>query len=105
MQHIIKHDLSPDLAKRAAEKAAEHYTAKWERYDARTTWLSDTHVEITFHVKGVSVAATIDMEPGQAVIAMQKVPFLLRPFKNMALDVVQRMMEKWIAKAKRGELG
>ncbi len=105
MQHIIKHDLSPDLAKRAAEKAAEHYTAKWEKYDAKTTWLTDTHAEITFRVKGVSVAATIDMEPGQAVIDMQKVPFLLRPFQNMALDVVQRMMEKWIAKAKRGELG
>ena len=105
MQHIIKHDLSPDLAKRAAEKAAEHYTAKWEKYDAKTTWLSDTHAEITFRVKGVSVAATIDMEPGQAVIDMQKVPFLLRPFQNMALDVVQRMMEKWIAKAQRGELG
>ena len=105
MQHIIKHDLSPELAKRAAEKAAEHYTAKWEKYDAKTTWPSDTHAEITFRVKGVRVAATIDMEPGQAVIAMQKVPFLLRPFQNMALDVVQRMMEKWIAKAKRGELG
>ncbi|MBW1831775.1 MAG: hypothetical protein JRJ10_08775 [Deltaproteobacteria bacterium] len=51
------------------------------------------------------VAATIDMQPGQAVIDMQKVPFLLRPFRNMALDVVQRMMEKWIAKAKSGELG
>ena len=105
MQHIIKHDLSPDLAKRAAEKAAEHYTAKWEKYDAKTTWLSDTHAEITFRVKGVSVAATVDMEPGRAVIDMQKVPFLLRPFQNMALDVVQRMMEKWIAKAQRGELG
>ncbi len=95
MQHIIKHALSPELAKKAAEKAAEHYTAKWEKYDAKTTWLSDTHAEITFRVKGVNVAATIDMQPGQAVIDMQKVPFLLRPFRNMALDVVQRMMEKW----------
>jgi hypothetical protein len=56
-------------------------------------------------VKGVNVAATIDMQPGQVVIDMQRVPLLLRPFKNMALDVVQRTMEKWIAKAKDGELG
>jgi hypothetical protein len=105
MQHIIKHDLSPELAKKAAEKAAEHYIAKWEKYDAKTTWRSDNHAEVSFRVKGVNVVATIDMQPGQAVIDMQKVPFLLRPFKNMALDVVQKAMEKWIAKAKAGELG
>jgi hypothetical protein len=105
MQHIIKHDLSPELAKKAAENAAEHYTTKWQKYDAKTTWLSDTKAEISFHVKGVHVAATIDMQPGQVVIDMQKVPLLLRPFKNMALGVVQKTMEQWIAKAKAGELG
>lgn len=104
MEHIIKHDLSPELAKKAADKAAEHYTTKWAKYDAKTTWLSDTNAEISFHVKGVNVVASIEMQPGQAVIDMQKVPLLLRPFKNMALDVVQRMMEKWIIKAKNGEL-
>lgn len=104
MEHIIKHNLSPELAKKAADKAAEHYTKKWEKYDAKSTWVTDTTAEITFHVKGVHVAATVDMQPGQAVIEMQKVPFLLRPFKNMALDVVQRTMEKWIDKAKNGEL-
>ena len=104
MEHIIKHDLSPALARKAAAKAAEHYTTKWEKYDAKSTWVTDTRAEVTFHVKGVNVAASIDMLPGQVVIEMQKVPLLLRPFKNMALDVVQRMMEKWIAKAKNGEL-
>ena len=104
MQHIIKHDLSPELAKKAAEKASEHYTKKWEKYDATTTWTSDTHADVNFHVKGVHVAATIDLEPGEVVIDMKKVPILLRPFKNMALDVVQKTMEKWIARAKNGEL-
>jgi hypothetical protein len=104
MQHVIKHDLSPELAKKAANKAADYYTEKWAKYDAKTTWASDTHAEITFHVKGVSVAATVDMRPGEVVIDMEKVPLLLRPFKNMALDVVQRTMQKWIDKAKNGEL-
>ena len=104
MQHIIKHDLSPELAKKAANKAAEYYTEKWAKYDAKTTWTSDSHADITFHVKGVSVAATVDMEPGQVIIDMNKVPLLLRPFKNMALDVVHKTMEKWIVRAKNGEL-
>ena len=104
MEHIIKHDLSPELAKKAADKAAEHYTKKWEKYDAKSTWVTDDKAEITFRVKGVNVAATVEMQPGQAVIEMQKVPLLLRPFKNMALDVVQRTMEKWMERAKNGEL-
>ena len=104
MQHIIKHDLSPELSKKAAERAADYYTKKWEKYNAKATWTSDTHVDITFNVKGVSVAATVDLQPGQAVVDMQKVPLLLRPFKNMALDTVERTLEKWILKAKNGEL-
>lgn len=104
MEHIIKHDLSPELAKKAADKAAEHYTKKWEKYDAKSTWVADDKAEITFRVKGVNVAATVEMQPGQAVIEMQKVPLLLRPFKNMALDVVQRTIEKWMERAKNGEL-
>jgi hypothetical protein len=104
MEHIIKHDLSPELAKKAADKAAEHYTKKWAKYDAKSTWVTDDKAEITFRVKGVNVAATVEMQPGQAVIEMQKVPLLLRPFKNMALDVVQRTIEKWMERAKNGEL-
>lgn len=104
MQHIIKHELSPELAKKAANKAAEHYTEKWKKYDANVDWLTDTHAEITFHVKGVNVVGTVDMQPGEVVVDMQKVPLLLRPFKNMALDVVQKTMQKWIDKAKSGEL-
>ena len=104
MEHIITHDLSPELAKKAANKAAEHYTKKWEKYDAKTTWVTDDKAEIAFRVKGVNVSATIEMQPGRAVIEMQKVPLLLRPFKSMALDVVHRTMEKWIERARNGEL-
>jgi hypothetical protein len=104
MEHVIKHDLSQELAKKAAEKAAEHYTKKWEKYDAEMAWKSETEAEITFHVKGVNVAATLELQPGRVVIDMKKVPLLLRPFKNMALDIVHKTMDKWIAKAKRGEL-
>ncbi len=104
MEYTIAHDLSPELAKKAAQKAAEHYTQKWAKYNAKTVWLSENHAEITFHVKGVDVAATVDMRPGQVAIDMKKVPLLLRPFKKMALDVVHKTMAKWIDKAKRGEL-
>jgi len=104
MEYTIEHDLSPELAKKAAQKAADHYTQKWAKYNAQTIWSGDDHAEITFHVKGVNVVATVDMRPGQVVIDMKKVPILLRPFKKMALDVVHKTMTKWIEKAKNGEL-
>lgn len=104
MEYIIKHDLSPELAKKAADKAAECYTKEWEKYDAKSTWVGDDKAEIAFRVKGVNVVATVEMQPGQAVIEMQEVPLLLRPFENMALDVVRRTMENWMVRAKNGEL-
>ena len=103
MKHIIKHDLSPELAKKAATKAAERYTAKFEKYNARTDWHSDTHAEISFRVKGLDVAATMDLEPEQVALDME-VPFILRPFKKKALGVVEEVIQKWIDKARNGEL-
>ncbi|MEM7135862.1 MAG: polyhydroxyalkanoic acid system family protein [Myxococcota bacterium] len=104
MDYTIKHDLSPELARKAAQKAAEYYTNKWAKYDAKTTWHGEDQAEISFRVKGVDVAAKLDMQPGQIVVAMDKVPLLLRPFKSKALDVVQQTMTKWVEKAKNGEL-
>ncbi len=103
MRHIIKHELSPELAKKASAAAADHYTAKFAKYDASTEWVSDTHADISFHVKGMDVGATIDLEPGQLVVDME-VPLMLLPFKKKALSVIEEVIEKWIRKAKDGEL-
>lgn len=103
MKHIVKHDLSPELTRKACEKAIERYTAKWQKYDAKATWVSDTHVEVAFSVKGVHPKATVDLEPGQLVMDMH-VPLLLRPFKNKALSVIEQVIQKWMTKAKNGEL-
>ena len=32
------------------------------------------------------------------------VPFLLKPFKSKALEVIEREIKVWVAKAKRGEI-
>ncbi|MEM8609835.1 MAG: polyhydroxyalkanoic acid system family protein [Myxococcota bacterium] len=104
MDYTIKHDLSPELARKAAQKAADYYTEKWQKYNATATWHDEDHAEISFRVKGVDVAATLEMQPGQIVVDMKKVPLILRPFKKQALDVVQKTMTKWVEKAKNGEL-
>lgn len=103
MKHCIKHDLSPELARKAVAKAAERYTEKWEKYDAKVNWVNEDKADITFHVKGMNVAAHLELIPGQATIEMD-VPFVLRPFRKKALSVVEEVIQKWIGKAQRGEL-
>src|SRR5690349_1724596 len=100
MKHCVKHNLSLDVAKKAIDKATERYTEKFKKYDAKAEWTSDRHMDITFHVKGLNLKATLDVEPKQAVIDME-VPLLLRPFKGKALSVIDEVVQKWIAKAEQ----
>ena len=103
MKHIIKHDLSPEMAKKVADKAAERYTAKFAKYDAKMNWVNDSTASVSFRVKGIAAAATIELKPGQ-IEADMDVPLLLRPFKKLALSVVDETFQKWIDKAHNGEL-
>lgn len=103
MKYYIDHDLSPELAKKAALAAADRYTEKFAKYDAKTTWIDDKHAKITFNVKGIHVGATMDLEPKRIGVDME-VPLLLRPFKSKAIAVVEDTVKKWIDKAHAGEL-
>ena len=103
MKHIIKYDISPELARKAATKAAERYTEKFSDYDVKTVWNTENNAVISFRVKGLDVSATMDLEPNQVSLDMQ-VPFILRPFKKKALHVVKEVIRKWIGKARNGEL-
>ncbi len=103
MKHAVKHDLSPELAKKALEKALESYQERFASYSPRMTWTTEKHVDVSFSAKGISLSGTIDLEPNQIVFDLD-VPFLLRPFKNQALELVETQIKKWSEKAKRGEI-
>jgi len=103
MKHAVKHDLSPELAKKALERALESYTERFAAYSPKMTWTSETHVDAAFNAKGIKLAGTVDLEPGQITFDLD-VPFLLRPFKSQALDLMESQIRKWSEKAKRGEL-
>lgn len=103
MKHAVKHDLSPELAKKALDKALESYKERFASYSPRAVWTTDKHVDVSFSAKGISLKGTIDLEPNQIVMDLD-VPFLLRPFKNQALELVETQIQKWSEKAKRGQL-
>lgn len=104
MKHAVKHDLSPDVAKKVLEKALESYTERFASYSPKMQWTSATHVDASFNAKGVKLEGTIDLEPSQIVFDLD-VPFLLRPFKSQAIEILETQITKWIGKAKAGQLG
>jgi hypothetical protein len=103
MKHSISHDLGQEKAKQVAVAAFDAYKQKYAEYKPEVSWKSDSRAEIAFSVKGVSLNGSLEV--GQSTIDMDlDVPFMLRPFKGKALGVIEKEIQKWIGKAKAGEL-
>jgi hypothetical protein len=103
MKHVIRHGVNQAQAKQAIETAIEVYTRKFPDYHPRTQWKSDTKAEVSFKVKGMTLTTTIEIKP-ETIESDMDVPFLFRPFKSRALKVIDSEVEKWLARAKAGEI-
>lgn len=101
--HEIPHDLGFDLAKRAAIKAVEVYGEKFAEYDYEATWVSDERVELSFTVRGKRIEGAMTVKPHKVDLELD-VPLLFRPFRGMALGIIESEAKMWLEKAKRGEL-
>lgn len=104
MKHTVPHDLPPDLARKAAEAAIHSYTERFAEYHPTVQWISDQLAVVAFKVKGVVLKAKVELHPN-AIAADMDVPFLLRMFTGKATEVIDGEIQKWIGKAKAGELG
>ena len=100
---IITHDLDPELAKKAAQKAFAGYTERFERFAPTATWTGEQEAEIAFTVKGVKLQGKVDLKPAEIHLRLE-VPLLFRPFRKKALHIIESQIEEWVARAKSGEL-
>jgi len=99
MKHEIAHDLGQTKAREITEKALEAYRTKFAEYDPKLNWKSEKAAEIGCTIKGMKIGGTVEVS--ERVIALDiEVPFLLRPFKGMAVDVIEGEIRKWIDRAK-----
>lgn len=103
MKHQIAHDLDSNLAKEATVRAFEAYQKRFASYRPTLQWEGDNRARIGFSVKGMKLEGSIDILP-RAIELDLDVPFLFRPFKSKAIDVIDREVRSWLAKAKNGEL-
>ncbi len=101
MKHVVHHDLGQERAKQAAEAALGTYAKKFEKYSPKVNWTTSSKAQISFNVKGFTLSG--DLEVLDRSIEMDlDVPFVLRPFKGQALNVIENEIKDWIAKAKSG---
>lgn len=104
MKHVVKHDLDVGVAKQATEKAITAYKERFAQYSPTFAWVTEHRGELGFDAKGAKIKGAVELKPGAIEIDVD-VPFLLRPFSGKAVEVIEREIQKWIAKAKAGELG
>lgn len=102
-QHDILHDLEFDLAKLAAERAAEAYGQRFAEYDYKATWVSSSRVELGFTVMGKRLSGAMTVKAKKLELELE-VPLVFRPFRGKALEIIEREARVWLAKAKNGEL-
>lgn len=102
-QHEILHDLDFDLAKLAAERAAEAYAKRFAEYDYKATWVSSSRVELGFTVMGKRLTGAMNVKARKVELELE-VPLVFRPFRGKALEIIEREARVWLEKAKNGEL-
>lgn len=103
MKHTIKHGISDELAKKATKKAFESYIERFSDFNPQADWVSEKKANIAFSVKGKKLDGTVDLLPGAIDLEMS-VPFLFKPFEKKAVGVIESEIQKWIERAKNGEL-
>ncbi len=103
MNHSIPHDLGEDQAKRVAEKALAAYAERFAEYSPKVIWSDPKRAQVSFSVKGLSLSGLIQIQSRSIDIDLD-VPFMLRPFKGKAMEVIEREFSNWINKAKAGKI-
>ena len=103
MKHVMPHDLPPELAKKAAEKAFDAYRERFAKYDPTLTWVSETQAEATFSAKGIILVGNMYLRPTEIAFELD-VPFVFGMFRKKAMEIMERELRIWVAKAKAGEI-
>ncbi len=103
MKHSIRHDLDLPTARKVADAALASYQTRFAKYEPTATWPNDKQAEIEFKVRGIKLKGSLRLQPNEIGMNLD-VPLLFQVFKKQAVGVIEQEIQKWIAKAKAGEL-
>lgn len=103
MKHVIEHDLDPATAQKVTDRAFAEYRSRYPDYEPTLKWLDAKRADVSFNAKGVRLAGSMAIAERTITLDLD-VPFLLRVFQKRAIEVIDREVRAWIARAKNGEL-
>ncbi|MEM7153551.1 MAG: polyhydroxyalkanoic acid system family protein [Myxococcota bacterium] len=104
MKYSVKHGLSErSQVRTVVEKAYLAYEERLADYKPSIQWGTDDKATIGFNVMSQALSAQVEFDDDELRID-GKVPFLFKPFQKKIEDVLGREMEKWLEKARNGEL-
>jgi hypothetical protein len=103
MKHVIPHTLDIPTAKKVTDRAFAEYSSRYPQYHPTFQWANDRRADIGFNAKGIKLKGAMEVADGQITMELD-VPFLLRPFQKIAIEVIEREVKVWIGKAKAGEI-
>jgi hypothetical protein len=104
MKHIITHDLGEQVARTTAERALTSYQERFPHANIEASWRNATTADVRLGVKGVQLDGTLTISATSITFDLA-VPFLLRPFQQKAMSVIDREVNRWleVARQNRGE--
>ncbi len=97
MKHQVPHSLGQEKAKQVAVQALASYKQRFAEYSPVVEWTGDSTAKIGFSIKGLKLNGAIEVLSDNFSLELD-VPFVLRPFRGMALGVIEEEIKKWIAK-------
>ncbi len=103
MKHSVAHDLGQDRARKVADAAFASYKQKLSKYRPETRWVDDQRAEISFSVKGIRLSGAVVVGP-RAIDMELDVPLLFRPFRGVAMGIIEEEIKDWIQKARSGDV-
>jgi hypothetical protein len=103
MKHVIQHSLDVPTAKKVTDRAFAEYSARYPQYEPTFKWVGDRRADVSFNAKGIKLKGAMEVAEKEITLDLD-VPFLLRPFQKMAVEVIEREVKIWIAKAQAGEI-
>lgn len=95
MKQSVTHHLTKDGALSTTIEALESYEKKYRDYQPKILWLTKYSAEITFKLKGAQLKGLIEIDDHNIWLDMD-IPFLFRPFKSQALNIIRHEITTWL---------
>lgn len=103
VKHSIPHDLPLETARTVTRSALESYESQFPEYSPKGRWESDDVATLQFTVMGNTLYGRVEVRAQDIELELKNIPFLFRPFRQAAIDVIEGEIREWIDKAKQGK--